>query len=324
MLIYNNYFALLLATLISVTIGQDLPSCASVNVAEETLEADCVTLCSPFSSTSNNKFAETDTSITLVLSCVCNDSETGCEDSVTLADKLAPLPSCDSLGIERTDQCGIFCDSMRKNIDTFRDSNGDNFCYCTEGWQACNDGPTCAQLQIFPGTVEADCQALCGADSTIITKDDVKLAGDLSKANKNQTHLELSCSCDGISMCDDFILFSDVSFMKECSDADIGVTTDVECEAFCVSNGFLNGHEFSSVNDLVGCSCSHNNGGSAVACQDKDSSIPSPTPGGTDNNPTSGDGGGGGGSSSGAVGYGGTSTALATAMISLAILWLWN
>jgi hypothetical protein len=273
--------------------------------------------------TSDYTVNETDTDITGYLECICNDGSTGCEDITTLADKLGPLPSCDSLGIERIDQCGIFCDNMNKNIELFRDVNGDSFCYCTEGWEACNDGPTCGQLQIYPGTVDVECQAFCGADATILTTDDVQLAGGLSNANKDQTHLRLSCSCDGIRQCDDFILFSDLSFMKECSNAEIDVATDAECEEYCISNGFVNGIDFADIDSVVSCNCT-SEGGSAVACQDKASSNPSPTPGGNDNNPTGDGGGGGDGGSSGAVGYGGASTAFATAMISLAALWLWN
>lgn len=95
---------------------QDLPSCASVNVAQESLTDDCTNLCSPLQATDSKILDETDTAITQVFKFACSHYSTGCEDRVVLADKLAPLPTCNFWGIERIDQCGIFCNRIAKNI----------------------------------------------------------------------------------------------------------------------------------------------------------------------------------------------------------------
>lgn len=136
---------------------------------------------------------------------------------------------------------------------------------------ACDsDDPTCGQLQIFPGTVESDCEELCPSGAFVTFADEIEFRGD--GANKNQTHLNVACSCGDIEQCRDNILFSDYAFLKSCRE-NLNIKNEMGCEDYCVGNGFTEGFEYLYEEGFLNanCTCKHI-AGEVLACED----VPTP------------------------------------------------
>jgi hypothetical protein len=183
-----------------------------------------------------------------------------------LMNDTAPIPTCLEAGVLGIEHCVLICEAIGQKValKKFHDVNSEIICYC-ETNDACNDRPTCAQLQILPGKAEQGCTDYCEPGDFVAVEDGIQLAGGMSNANKNQTHLIVECRCDGVKECSDFILFSDLSFLNTCKE--LGITTDETCVAHCEENSFDQGDEFSDVNGLIGCGC-YKDSDVAEACQD--------------------------------------------------------
>ena len=189
---------------------------------------------------------------------------------VKIVQATEPLPTCDEVGIDisqwNIQACDTFCNAVGQPVDVFRDVNGVTKCSCKGDLDICSDDPTCAQLQIFPGTVADDCESLCGDGVTTTITDDIEFAGSPSAGNKAQTHLKVACSCGATKRCDDRIKFSDLNFPKSCWN-DLNITEEHICEKYCVDNGFFEGYEWFRVNTLANCTC-YASDGMALACGD--------------------------------------------------------
>ena len=180
-------------------------------------------------------------------------------------------PRCDTIGVERSNDCAAACveAGSTMNLKESRDVNGMFKCFCGESTKpVCNDDPVCSDLLIVPGLAAERCAAICPQDAVIEALDDVQFAGDTTAANKNQTHLRVNCYCDTVMQCDDeYILFSDLSFLQACSSGHsdpnpLGINNAEECQDFCVANTFDSGSYTAGK-----CECS-NSEGTAVACDD--------------------------------------------------------
>jgi hypothetical protein len=87
-------------------------------------------------------------------------------------------------------------------------------------------------------------------------------------SNKNQTHLKVACSCDGVKRCQDNILFSDYAFLKSCRE-ELGIKNADGCGDYCSGNGFTKGFGYISEPGFLNanCTCQAEAGG-VLACED--------------------------------------------------------
>ena len=153
------------------------------------------------------------------------------------------------------DRCKELGSSM--DLDRSRNVNGLQKCYCVDVDQPfCTDTPTCADLGIFPSTVEEDCKDVCEADNV-----DASVIVDY---NGYQFHYVVSCACGNgaVKKCGaDYVLFSDEDYMQSCSGDgpnSLEITTSDACADYCEStNVFDNGYAFSDVPGSISCSCIH-------------------------------------------------------------------
>ncbi|KAG7336853.1 hypothetical protein IV203_012677 [Nitzschia inconspicua] len=178
-------------------------------------------------------------------------------------------PTCDSINIQGSNDCGLACRELGQEIDfrRSRDVNGKFKCYCTT-LTVCNDDPVCSDLLVIPGAAQERCQTVCGEGSTAQAQDDVEYAGE--GANRNQTHFRVNCFCNDVQQCDtEYILFSDLSFLPACSSSSddpgtLNIDSEADCVAYCTDNTF-EGAIFDGA--VTSCNCT-NTGGTAVACDD--------------------------------------------------------
>ena len=130
----------LLASLLVVNVARaELPDCPSVGVDRDNLDADCATLCGAAQASTSEDLDITETVATQVYKCECDGTDTGCMDEVVLFDRTVPLPTCDEIGLELTNTlvCKDVCDTIGKDVDVFRDVNGETKCFCKDGWDVC-------------------------------------------------------------------------------------------------------------------------------------------------------------------------------------------
>jgi hypothetical protein len=251
----------------SVVRAQDFweeTSCESLDITQNNLQPECLALCSPFQSEIFDGLNRTDEAIYQVLRCVCSDS-TGCLDQQVILDRTQPVPTCDALGIEAIEDCNPICSDLKMPMKVFRDVNGRTECTCEDA-DICNDDPTCAQLKIFPGSAAEDCAQYCGPDVTAVSTDEVEFAGGAFVANKDQTHLRVSCMCGAFEECLDSILFSDVARIEGCRD-ELQIFSDDQCQDYCEDFGFTADAEYFSLGLFRNCTCASAEG-IALACQD--------------------------------------------------------
>lgn len=162
------------------------------------------------------------------------------EDFLQWVDRInngtAPLPSCAEVGISEALGCNALCQAIDGgNVDVSNTRNtGDNFVCSCEKRVACNDEPTCAQLNILPGRVLDGCNSICG-DLFVAVEDKIEYAGDITAANKDLTHFVVECRCDGEVRCTDYILFSDLAQPLTCTGLSIDSMTT--CDDYCESTG---------------------------------------------------------------------------------------
>lgn len=153
-----------------------------------------------------------------------------------ITNPLTPLLSCDAVGVSEALGCVALCEAVSGggvDLQNTRDRNGDYTCSCDD-LVACSDQPTCEQLLITPGNVEASCGTICG-DQFLAFKDEVQYAGGIANANKNQTQFIVECRCGGVTECSDFLLFSDLSRPIPCTALEID---DAEtCREYCLQEG---------------------------------------------------------------------------------------
>lgn len=153
--------------------------------------------------------------------------------------------------------CVFACNQLGSTMDTdrTRNVNGLQKCYCEDIEQPfCTDTPTCADLGIFPGTVEEDCSRVC--------EDDNVDASTLVDYNGYQFHYVVSCSCKGgAQKCgDDYVLFSDEDYMRSCTGGDsnsLEINSDDACANYCLGTQVFEGHNFLSSGENTACSCVH-------------------------------------------------------------------
>jgi len=163
------------------------------------------------------------------------------------------------------------------DLDKTRNVNGKLKCFCVDIEQPfCTDTPRCEDLGIFPGTVKEDCAKVCG--ESVGDVDATTLVDD----NGYQFHYVVSCSCkDGSDKCsDDYVLFSDLDYMKSCTGGgsnSLQIKTDDQCESFCLDTLVFEGGTFVSAGKNKTCSCLHSdiqsidqskNINEALACDD--------------------------------------------------------
>jgi len=177
-----------------------------------------------------------------------------------VTDATLPIAACSDLGVAVLNDCTDFCTEINEDYDFFRDVNRETRCFCS-ATEVCSDRPTCEQLLIGPGNAATACPAYCTSSRVATFKDEIQLAGGTANANKNQTHNIVSCSCDGVPACDDFLLFSDLSFLKDC-ETELGIFSASNCEAHCVENAFTQRSRWEGES----CFCQTTDG-EATACQ---------------------------------------------------------
>jgi hypothetical protein len=140
-----------------------------------------------------------------------------------------------------------------------------------ESWSI-HVAPTCEELLIYPGSVLAGCGNVC---QDVVNVDDyVRFAGTITNANLDQTHLVVSCSCNGQELCNDAIEFSDRVELDQCSTRNLA--NQQECDDYCSSFGTLfTGVNYTSTNGSATCSCNSEEG-EAIACADQASTSSGP------------------------------------------------
>lgn len=173
----------------------------------------------------------------------------------------AAPPSCQSMPDDWyfPNSCVTSCNELGStmDLDKTRNVNGKLKCFCVDIEQPfCTDTPRCEDLGIFPGTVKEDCAKVCGesegdVDATTIVDD-----------NGYQFHYVVSCSCkDGTDKCsDDYVLFSDLDYMKSCSGGgsnSLQIKNGDQCESFCLDTLVFEGGTFLSAGKNKTCSCLH-------------------------------------------------------------------
>jgi hypothetical protein len=163
--------------------------------------------------------------------------------------------------------CVVSCNDLGSTMDLDRSRNvgGNLKCYCVDIAQPfCTDDPYCADLGIAPGTETEDCARVCGEDASDVT------ATTSVDGNGYQFHYVVNCSCsDGTKQCgDDFILFSDLDYMKSCSgngDNSLKIADADECSNYCLGTqvffeGSMFGSSSSASGGIFGSSSSTSNG----------------------------------------------------------------
>jgi len=197
-----------------------------------------------------------------------------------------PAPTCDEIGIQSfPGDCILECQALGSQLDPdeSKSSTSNTKCFCLDGSTICTNDPLCNDVLVFPGTAQDNCENLCGGSSaTVDVFDGVEYAGDSTAANKDQTHLLVSCACDGVARCGlDYVLFSDLTFLKACttgakSDA-LGIDSTEDCESYCTGFGFRSSEYVQGK-----CSCSDHFGNdtddeagskAAVACDDNNANF---------------------------------------------------
>ena len=192
-----------------------------------------------------------------------------------------PAPTCDEIGIQSfPGDCILECQALGSQLDPdeSKSSTSNTKCFCLDGSTICTNDPLCEDVLVFPGTAQDNCENLCGDSSgNVEVFDGVEYAGDSTAANKDQTHLLVSCACDGVTRCGlDYVLFSDLTFLKACTtgatfDA-LGIDSSQDCSSYCTGFGFQSSEYIEGK-----CACSDhfgndsdNEAGSkvAVACDD--------------------------------------------------------
>jgi hypothetical protein len=241
-------------------------SCASLDITQNNLQPACLDLCAPALSTIFDALNRTDNAISQILSCQCaGDTTLGCFDSQVILDRTQPVPTCDSLSIEAIEDCNPLCSDLVMSMKAFGDVNGRIECACDDA-DICSDDPTCAQIQVFPGSAAEDCARFCGPNVNAVETDEVEFAGGNFVANKAQTHLRVGCKCGAFEECRDSILFSDLAVLDGCAD-DLGISSDTACQEHCDFSGFTAEAEFISDGLNRNCTCASAEG-TAVVCRD--------------------------------------------------------
>ena len=147
-----------------------------------------------------------------------------------------PLPSCAEVGVTETLGCSALCqavDAGEIDVSNSRNINGKFVCTCADK-VACNDEPTCSQLNLHPGQVQEGCTAICG-DQFVAVEDSIEFAGSDTAADRNMTHFVLECRCDGEVQCSDSILFSDLSYPVTCTS--LSIDSNSTCTDYCATSG---------------------------------------------------------------------------------------
>ena len=204
----------------------------------------------------------------LALLVVCCLSVASAEVTPTCAGVLAQRESNGETWYFPND-CEVSCNNLGSKMDFDRSRNvGDNLkCFCVDiAKPFCTDDPYCSDLGIFPGTESEDCAKVCGEGASDVT------ATTSVEDNGYQFHYVVNCSCsDGTKKCgDDFVLLSDLDYMKSCSGNDansLNIADSAECENFCLGTQvFVQGSMFSSTSSAsskgptsdeydISCSC---------------------------------------------------------------------
>jgi len=181
----------------------------------------------------------------------------------TCANAAAP-PTCQSMGSDWyfPNACVTSCQGLKSTMDLDRTRNVDGKlkCYCENQEQPfCTDTPRCEDIGIYPGTAEEDCAQVCGESANDVT------ASTVIDDNGYQFHYVVTCSCsDGTEKCGgnggDFVLFSDLDYMKSCSGRDsnsLQISSSDECNTFCLETLVFEGGAFASAGQNKTCSCLH-------------------------------------------------------------------
>ena len=179
--------------------------------------------------------------------------------SLFVASASTPPPTCASLGDSWyfPNDCVFSCEDLGTTMDLERSRNVDGKlkCYCVDKEApVCTDSPLCSDLGIVPATVQADCESVCGSDdiasSTVAVHD-----------NGYQFHYVVSCTCGNTKQCgDDFVLFSDLDYMKSCSGKgsnSVRVESAEDCDALCQNTLVFEGGEFATNDGKKSCVCQH-------------------------------------------------------------------
>jgi hypothetical protein len=186
-------------------------------------------------------------------------------------------PTCQSLGESWyfPNDCVFNCNDLGSTMDTDRSRNvgGNLKCFCVDQAKPfCTDDPYCEDLGIFPGTVQEDCARVCGEDNSAVT------ATTSVDDNGYQFHYVVNCSCsDGTKKCgEDFVLFSDLDYMKSCTGGDsnsLEIVNDEECDSFCLDTLVFEGGEFATAGQNKTCSCLHSSIISITTADDVNSAL---------------------------------------------------
>lgn len=176
----------------------------------------------------------------------------------------AAPPTCQSMGSDWyfPNACVTSCQDLGSTMDLDRTRNVDGKlkCFCVDQEQPfCTDTPRCEDLGIYPGTAEDDCAKVCGESAGDVT------ASTVVDDNGYQFHYVVTCSCsDGTEKCGgnggDFVLFSDLDYMKSCSGRgsnSLQISSDQECNTFCLDTLVFEGGAFASAGKNKTCSCLH-------------------------------------------------------------------
>ena len=173
----------------------------------------------------------------------------------------AAAPTCQSQPSDWyfPNSCNTSCKDLGSSMDTdrTRNVNGKKRCFCVGIEKPfCTDDPACEDLGIFPGTAQEDCASVCGESSVDVT------ATTIVNDNGYQFHFVVSCSCkDGTKKCgDDFVLFSDLDYMKSCSGGDsnsLKIASNDQCDSFCLDTLIFEGGTFVTAGQNKTCSCVH-------------------------------------------------------------------
>lgn len=170
-------------------------------------------------------------------------------------------PSCQSMGENWyfPNACATSCSDLGSTMDLDRTRNVDGKvkCFCVDQEKPfCTDTPRCEDLGIYPGTAEEDCASVCGESFGDVT------ANTAIDDNGYQFHYVVSCSCsDSTKKCgEDFVLFSDLDYMKSCSGRgsnSLQIANDQDCDTFCLDTLVFEGGNFATAGQNKTCSCLH-------------------------------------------------------------------
>ena len=261
--------------------GAGLPTCESIAVYKKQLSSGCTNFCvSDPTAVFDRTYGPNATDPLIYNEWGCN-CLSGCRTVDVLFNTSAPLTTCKAKKILTSSDCVAFCVTLGQDMKSFTGTTGASACSCTNA-DACNDEPTCQQLNVVPRNLADGCVSICENSTLVNTSTwmDVVVAGN----QNNTAYLKYECTCPAYNVTknvslanyvagchDEIVLTPSLTRPPTCTS--LNVTDPRGCQTFCDSYGLFYTDTTPNI-VTTACSCFAEGGPQVAVCNNTVPSTP--------------------------------------------------